>query len=159
MLRSAIQNLVAVTAVALAGIAPGGEPAARPPSAPPTNPAQRIQTGTVPTSPVKLGAGSAHRKRRIILNNDGDDCLAAKQGGAPTAIEEFLKQRTSPLVGSQVDAVFYCGGRCFGSVLHRTDVAENLADHGKRLCRDTLLRHLLDQGTDPLQVMLDFCHA
>ena len=49
----------------------------------------------------------AHRKRRIIFNNDGDDVLGVKPG---EPLESFLDLRTTALAGSQVDAIFYYTG-------------------------------------------------
>ncbi len=49
-----------------------------------------------------------HRKRRIIYNNDGDDCY--DKPNDPKTAEQFLKYRTAALAGSQVDAIFYCDG-------------------------------------------------
>ena len=47
---------------------------------------------------------AAHKKRRIIMNNDGNEpvyyCKKVDR-------DEFLSLRTAPLAGSQVDAVFY----------------------------------------------------
>ena len=50
-----------------------------------------------------------NRRRRIIVNNDGNDCVhLPREGGISAA--RFIESRTSPLVGSQVDAIFYCTG-------------------------------------------------
>ena len=104
-----------------------------------------------------------HRKRRIILNNDGCDCLYFPKDQAPTA-ENFLALRTSPLADSQVDAVFYCTiSAGFGNFTHRTraghvlvrQVAEELNIAGKT----NLTQALIDQGTDPLKLVVDWCHA
>jgi hypothetical protein len=105
----------------------------------------------------------AHRQRRIILNNDGCDGLYFPKNQEPTA-EDFLALRTSPLADSQVDAVFYCTiSAGFGNFTHRTQVghrlvrqvAEELDIPGKR----NLTQTLIDRGTDPLQLVTDWCHA
>ena len=56
------------------------------------------------------------RRRRIIWNNDGDDLWAIahdfKKPNWPTrydSVEQFLGMRTSPLKGTQVDSISYCG--------------------------------------------------
>ena len=97
---------------------------------------------------MALVAGSASAATVIILNNDGDDSLASRKDGPPV-VDQFLQLRTAPLVGSQVDTIFYCSIRCFGSVLHRTDVAENLTTHLKGSFPNSLMSGLLSQGTDP----------
>jgi hypothetical protein len=106
---------------------------------------------------VALRQKAARRKRRIILNNDGGDGLAKKAAGDTSALDVFLKQRTAALVGSQVDTIFYCTGWAFGTMLHRTKVAENMLLREGAGYQDGVLKDLLDQGTDSLQVMVEFC--
>lgn len=95
---------------------------------------------------VELRQKAAHRKRRIILNNDGGDGLAKRAAGDTSASDDFLKQRTTALVGPQVDTIFYCTGWAFGSMLHRTKVAENIVLRAGEEYQDRVLRDLLDQG-------------
>jgi len=52
---------------------------------------------------------AAQRRRRIIMNNDGNDGRALDPGEEKTP-ETFLSKRISPLAGSQVAAIFYCTG-------------------------------------------------
>ena len=104
----------------------------------------------------------AHRTRRIILNNDGCDVLYFPKGRDVTP-EDLLDLRTSPLVGSHVDTVFYCtissGFSHFthntrvGEVLRR-NVGEELNVSGKVNITDALIA----QGTDSLRIMVEFCH-
>ena len=59
------------------------------------------------------------RKRRVIFNSDGDELIQAAYGGYSDPLEtiparynspqEFLALRTTPLKGTQVDSLFYCG--------------------------------------------------
>jgi hypothetical protein len=65
---------------------------------------------------------AAWRKRRIIMNNDGNDCFGLTTDHK-NIHEEFLKTRTSPLAGSQVDAIFYCTG-VFNSYSHDSRESE-----------------------------------
>lgn len=112
---------------------------------------------------VRLRRELAHCQRRIILNNDGCDCLYFPKDQEPTA-ENFLALRTSPLADSQVDTVFYCTiSAGFGNFTHRTrvghvlvrQVAEDLNISGKLNITQTLI----ERGTDPLQLVTDWCHA
>ncbi len=99
---------------------------------------------------------AAHKTRRIIMNNDGNDCLAEFLAGPPTP-ENFLAIRTTPLVGSQVDAIFYCSG-VFNIYTNHSSVTE-LQDHlyGERR---TFAKDLYANcGKDPLTLMIEFCHA
>ena len=96
---------------------------------------------------------AARRKRRIIFNNDGDDaCYYNKKGTA----DALLEIRTTPLLGSQVDTIFYSTSSCFPSFIHNTKVGEVFT------CRENKFQHncvpaLIAQGTDPLRIMTDYC--
>ena len=59
----------------------------------------------------------AHRQRRIIFNNDGDDAMRAKRAGLTNGLtfvtggdlrEDFLKSRTSALANTHIDTISYC---------------------------------------------------
>ena len=80
------------------------------------------------------------KKRRIIMNNDGND-FAPPWPEDKTEIPKFLDKRTTPLVGSQVDSIFYCTG-VFNFYKHPGKETE-------------LFRGL--PGYDPLTMMVDFC--
>jgi len=97
---------------------------------------------------------AAHRKRRMVFNNDGDDVIYTRK--APTA-EALLALRTTPLLGSQIDSIFYSNSLCFGHALHQSRVMEPF------LCRDDIFKNnglpdLLPRGLDPIRVMVDFGH-
>ncbi|MBN2307573.1 MAG: family 10 glycosylhydrolase [Candidatus Hydrogenedentes bacterium] len=85
------------------------------------------------------------RKRRIIMNNDGNDANAPGPGEALSR-EQFLSRRTAPLVGSQVDAIFYCTG-VFNSYTHRSEESEQRKNA------------LTESGGDSLEIMTEFGHA
>ncbi len=87
------------------------------------------------------------RTRRIIFNNDGDDSWA------PETKQEFLNLRTAPLVGSHVDTIFYGTAQSLGSHSHNSRAAELSAAPG------TMAHRFIEQGTDNLEVMVDFCHT
>jgi len=94
---------------------------------------------------------AAQRKRRVIYNNDGNDRPQGK-----VTPESFLASRTSALVGSHVDAIFYCTG-VFNLYTHQSDESEQLGHDGEG--RDmTWLKRLNAQGHDTLGLMVDFGH-
>ena len=97
---------------------------------------------------------AAHRERRIIVNNDGNDCRKGKKDELISA-ENFLSKRTSPLVGSHVDAIFYCTG-IVNVYTHHSKETEirATADRG---VEDWAYR-LIKTGRDSLQIMVDFGH-
>lgn len=95
---------------------------------------------------------AAHRPRRLIFNNDGDDVIYTRK--APTA-EALLALRTTPLAGSQVDSIFYSNSMCFGSALHASRVMEPFTST-EDIFKDNGLAQLIQRGIDPLRVMVDF---
>jgi hypothetical protein len=97
---------------------------------------------------------AAHRKRRIIMNNDGNDAWR-HQPGEPRTAEHFLSKRTSPLVGSHVDAIFYCTG-VFNIYTHQSEETE-LRVHADRGV-DDWAHELIRQGRDSLRIITDFGH-
>ena len=104
----------------------------------------------------------AHRRRRVILNNDGCDALHFPTNKEPTP-EHFLALRTTALAGSHVDTLFYCSiSSGFSNFTHNTRVGELLTrDVPKELgeARATnITRTLADQGADPLKLVVEFCH-
>jgi len=95
---------------------------------------------------------AAHRTRRMIFNNDGDDVIYRAK--TPTA-KALLAARTSPLLGSQVDSIFYSNSLCFGDALHNSKV---FAPFTRRdgICKNNILPGLMAKGLEPIQVMADW---
>ena len=102
----------------------------------------------------ELRKQAAHGRRRIIVNNDGNDCRNPKPG-EPRNAEIFLRNRTSALAGSHVDAIFYCTG-VFNFHTHGSEETE-IRKHGDRGVVDWAWE-LIQQGRDSLQIMEDFGH-
>ncbi len=98
---------------------------------------------------------AAHRRRRIIFNNDGDDVIYTKKDPTPEAL---LALRTSPLLGSQVDSIFYSNSMCFGQALHNSRVMEPFTCTDG-IFKDNSLPELLARGLEPIRIMAEFCHA
>ena len=102
----------------------------------------------------KIRKEAAHRQRRMIFNNDGDDVIYTKK--EPTA-EALLALRTTPLLGSQVDSIFYSNSLCFGDALHNSRVMEPFTCR-EEMFSNNVLPELLAKGIDPIAVMAEFCH-
>lgn len=98
---------------------------------------------------------AAHRLRRMIFNNDGDDVIYTKKELTPEAL---LALRTTPLLGSQVDSIFYSNSLCFGDALHNSHVFTPFVSKAD-LFKDNPMAEYLQIGLDPIKVMADFCHA
>jgi len=105
----------------------------------------------------------AHRQRRIIFNNDGDDAVYECKEATPEAL---LECRTTPLLGSQVDTIFYCTWCSgFSYFTHRTKVGQvfdctanpvHPDNKGGGLSKNKTA-DFIKQGTDPLKIMVAFC--
>lgn len=97
---------------------------------------------------------AAHRRRRIIFNNDGNDVLHCEDGTR----EAFLEARTTGLAGTHVDTISYCttcsGG--FNRFSHNTKVAEFDLIRRQDM-EDKVTAKFIEQGTDALGVMVDWC--
>lgn len=109
-----------------------------------------------------------HRRRRLIYNNDGNELFFP---GADTP-EGFLAMRFQPVLGTQVDSIFYCTGvtTMYG---HQPKVGEvygefcrarspdegslNESDIHGACARDNA-RALASLGHDILGLAVDFCH-
>ena len=103
----------------------------------------------------ELRQRAAHRRRRLIFNNDGDDVIYTKKEPTPEAL---LALRTSPLLGTQVDSIFYSNSLCFGHSLHNSEVMEPFICV-EEMFQNNGLPQLMARGIDPIQVMVEFCHA
>jgi hypothetical protein len=96
---------------------------------------------------------AADRPRRIIFNNDGNEPVYLC---ADTTPGELLRHRTTPLVGSQVDSIFYCTWSSGFSVFtHGTKVGEVFSSR-EELFSKNRAPEMLAAGTDPLRVMTGF---
>jgi hypothetical protein len=96
---------------------------------------------------------AAHRKRRIIFNNDGDDVVYECKKATPEAL---LECRTTPLLGTQVDSIFYCTWSSgFSYFTHRTKVGQIFTCKEDKLANNKT-DQFIAQGTDPLEIMVDF---
>ncbi len=102
---------------------------------------------------VQARRKARHRRRRIIMNNDGNDFNRLKPD-EPRTPEAFLARRTTALVGSHVDAIFYCSG-VFNYYTHRSKESE-LITSDKLAARHA--HELVKQGTDSLEVITGFGH-
>ncbi|MBW3599522.1 MAG: hypothetical protein KY475_19895 [Planctomycetes bacterium] len=103
---------------------------------------------------------AAHRQRRVIFNNDGNEAVYFPADREPTP-ENVLALRTAPLVDSHMDTIFYCTNRAFGMCLHKTKLGEILTSEtrekqGYYADKRNIVGELINQGTDPLRIMVDF---
>ena len=96
----------------------------------------------------------AHRRRRMIFNNDGDDVIYRQNEPTP---EGLLAERTTPLLGTQVDSIFYSNSLCFGDALHDSKVFEPFTCTDYTF-KDNCLPALMSRGLAPIQIMADFGH-
>ena len=117
---------------------------------------------------------AAQRRRRIIFNNDGDDALFFRKEGADISTvgfttslqsdtvtpEAFLDIRITPILGTQIDSLFYSDSQSFGAFLHPSEVSEvftKTLDFGDGAPTRNITKDLIEQGTDPLELAVEFC--
>ncbi len=95
----------------------------------------------------------AHRRRRIIMNNDGDDAYTAPEATP----EAFWAQRFNGLEKPHVDSIFYNTSMwSFNRHNYNSKIAELFAG-GDIDIPNNQARIFIDQGWDCLQLALDFC--
>jgi len=104
---------------------------------------------------------AAHRERRIIYNNDGDDIT----GWSSVTPAEYLGRRMAHLAGTQVDSIFWSPGVTtvvtFSSQVaetYDTVIPESIKPPERpALARDNV-RRFKEEGLDPLTMTAEFCH-
>jgi len=114
------------------------------------------------TAVQELRKEAAHRPRRIIFDNDGNEPVYYCKDASPQAL---LDCRTTGLLGSQVDTIMYCTWSSgFGYFTHNTKVGTIFACTDEEPSKGpgsgfskNKTREFIDQGTDPLKIMVDFC--
>jgi len=94
---------------------------------------------------------AAHRRRRVIYNNDGDDIWAR---GADT-LDKFLALRHTPLLGTHVDSIFYSTTQSFNFFTHQTTVAEVFLSKAGSFANNNLAKFLA-RDTDGLRMSSQF---
>lgn len=119
--------------------------------------AEAFAQAAAPEAFIRQRHELAHRQRRIILNDDGNEVIYYPKD-LPVTAENLLARRTSPLIGSQVDTLFYCPiSAGFSYFTHDTKVGTVL-EH-PIFGSNNIARTLIDQGTDALRMVVDFGHA
>jgi len=101
----------------------------------------------------KIRKQLAHKKRRIIYNNDGADLLYCCDSANPQA---FLGSRIKPLLGTQVDTLFYSTSGPFGLFTHHTHIGEVFTSKAEGFSRNQT-SGFIREGTDALRLVVDFC--
>ncbi len=96
------------------------------------------------------------RKRRLIFNNDGDDALFFPSD-LPATPRNLLERRTIPVIGTQVDTIFYCTTQSIGAYTHRSEIAELLVRDLPREGFRNPVGEFAKQGTDPLEIVTEHC--
>ena len=96
---------------------------------------------------------AAHRQRRVIFNNDGDDIW---HKGA-NSVDNFLAVRHTPLLQTHVDSIYYSTTQSFNFFTHDTKVAEVFRSKDGAFA-DNNLTTFLEQGTDGLRMSCEFAH-
>lgn len=97
---------------------------------------------------------AARRRRRIIFNDDGDD-VWHPDASTP---EGFIGVRLKQMLDTQADTLFYCTTQSFNYFTHNTKVGEVFLKREGPFANNNM-RALIDQGTDPLKLAVEFARA
>ncbi|MBN2211747.1 MAG: family 10 glycosylhydrolase, partial [Sedimentisphaerales bacterium] len=123
-------------------------------------PKQKVESATIPPASNisdlrEQRQKTKYRTRRIIMNNDGNDFHLLD----PNDLEQpkkFLERRTTPLIDSHVDSIFYCTG-VFNKYMNPMNDSEWFHNSDRF---DSKLAPLMRQrSVDSLNIMIEFCHA
>jgi len=109
-----------------------------------------------PMSPAELDRArreAAFRPRGLIFNNDGDDVFAAAEQVTPEAL---LAVRTLGMEDTQVGAIAYSTTRSFAGWTHNTRPCPPFLSTEAGFAHN-MTAALMDQGTDPLEVIVTWC--
>ena len=97
---------------------------------------------------------AAHRKRRIVMDNDGNEVVYYMKD---TTAKSLLDCRTTALLGTQVDTIVYCTWSSgFGFFTHNTKVGEVFDCTAEGFSKNKT-KDLIAQGTDSLRIVTEFC--
>lgn len=97
---------------------------------------------------------AAHRKRRIVMDNDGNEPVYLMKKATAKAL---LDCRTTDLAGTQVDTIVYCTWSSgFSFFTHNTKVGEVFTCTAEGFSENKT-KDLIAQGTDSLKIVTEFC--
>ena len=96
----------------------------------------------------------ARRRRRIIFNDDGDDVWHP----SASTPEGFVGVRLKHMLNTQADTLFYCTTQSFNYFTHNTKVGEVFLSKEGPFAHNNMAT-LIEQGTDPLKIAVEFAHA
>lgn len=100
-----------------------------------------------------LRAQACARGRKVIFENDGADVLYYQVTGK----EELLAKRMSSLLNTQVDTVFVSTTNSgFGQFTHNTRIGTVFTNRESQF-QNNMTGTFIDQGTDYLHIVSDFC--
>jgi Glycosyl hydrolase-like 10 len=110
----------------------------------------------------QLRKAAAHRQRRIIYDNDGNEPVYYLDS---TDADMFLEKRTKGVLGTQVDTIVYCTWSSgFSIFTHNTKIGEIFdctAEEPEKGPGSGFSKNktgqFIEEGTDPLEIMVDYC--
>lgn len=105
---------------------------------------------------------AAHRDRRIIFDNDGNEVVYYMDEATPEAL---LKKRTTGVVDTQVDTIVYCTWSSgFSYFTHNTKVGVPFVSTAEEPGKGpgsgfskNKAQALFDKGLDPITIVSDYC--
>jgi hypothetical protein len=119
------------------------------------------ETASVALDEIKaMRHEAAHKARRILYDNDGNEPVYYLKNADA---DELIDKRTRAVVGTQVDAIAYCTWSSgFSMFTHNTKVGEIFTctepePGGKKGFSLNKTQAFIDKGTDPLEIIVNFC--
>ena len=104
--------------------------------------------------PKEFREPAKNRTRRIIYDNDG--CEMVYNIYNPT-VQEFIDNRSTALLGKQMDTYVYCTfSSGFGQFTHNTSIGDTFTTTNSVFSMNKT-QDYFDQGTDSLEMIVDFC--
>ncbi|MEO6522498.1 MAG: hypothetical protein ABIN91_12515 [Mucilaginibacter sp.] len=105
-------------------------------------------------------AEMAHKKRRLIYNDDGNEPFKLVK---EISAKGILASRMLGLENSQVDQIVYCSSHAWSLFTHDTKIgtvltAKDEPGHPSGIFTNNLTGELIAAGFDPLKVVVDFGH-
>ncbi len=102
----------------------------------------------------------AHKKRRLIYNDDGNEPFKLVKEISARGI---LASRMLGIENSQVDQIVYCSSHAWSLFTHNTKIgtvltAKDEPGHPSGIFTNNLTGELIAAGFDPLKVVTDFGH-
>ena len=102
----------------------------------------------------KVRKREAHRRRRLVYDNDGSDVFLAEKGTPEALLVPYASRRMI----EQIDSFTYCVQWSLGMHLYDSKIGEVCTGYDPDTKTRSVVPDLIADGTDPLRIMVEFYH-